>query len=173
MLKKILFCFALAVCLCLTAFQGKAQLVSENEEIPKDLIVTLEQSACSVNNCPEYKLIFDKTGRINFEGYKNTYIHGTAEGKITEENLRSIISAFEKAKFFEMQNYYQDEKEDGCKMFGYDMPWWTISIQINGKTKKVVHYKGCTVGDSLDRIFRLTQTIDSLTNSKQWVYKTK
>ncbi|CAN5223192.1 hypothetical protein BH20ACI1_BH20ACI1_26010 [soil metagenome] len=173
-MKSILFSFVLIICLCFLTYQGKAQINSDSEKIPKDLSITLEESACvEFNHCPEYKLTIDYTGKVNFEGYKNTFIAGKAEGTISKENIRSIVSAFEKARFFEMQDYYQDEKEDGCKVVGFDMPSWTISIQMNGKTKKVVHYKGCTIGDSLDRFFHLRQTINSLTNSKQWVYDTK
>ncbi len=148
-----------------------AQSLLKNGKIPKDLVITLQRTMC-FGPCPDYKLTVNSNGAVTFKGGQFTNIKGMAKGKITLPNLKTIISAFEQADFFNLKNSYA-QSSDGCGEIWTDNPSEIISIQIEGKNKTVLHYFGCAkvAGNALERIVRLGQTIDKTTNSKRWVEK--
>lgn len=154
-------------------FQIPAQSLLKNGKIPKDLLIKLTRTMC-FGTCPDYELTIKANGNVTFRGKNFTQIKGIAHGKITQENLKLIIAEFENTKFFSLRNSY-NEQSDGCGEVSTDNPSEIIFIQINGRKKNVSHYFGCrnVKGDSLERIIRLAQKIDEITDSKRWIREQK
>jgi hypothetical protein len=144
---------------------------STSQEITKDLVITLERTVC-FGTCPAYKLTVKSDGTVSFEGLEFTKVKRKVEGKITQDNLKTLVSEFEKADFFNLKDSYRLE-EDGCKEVWTDNPSEIISIQSGEKSKRVLRYFGCQKieGNDLEKIANLGKKIDEITNSKQWIGK--
>lgn len=142
---------------------------SFSQEIPENLLISLERTVC-FGTCPSYKLSVKSDGTVSFEGIEFTKVKGKAEGKITKENLKTLLSEFEKANFFNLKDSYKSE-EDGCKEVWTDNPSEFISIQIGEKSKTVRHYFGCqkVEGNDLEKIANLGKKIDEILGTKQWI----
>ena len=172
MLKNGLFIFAFEIFfLSFAVLDTKAQSFLKDNEIPKDLVITLERTTC-FGNCAAYKLIIDNTGKVVFEGYNFTETKGKAEKIVTQEQLKRMIVYFEKVRFFELNDKYQDEK-DGCTWLVTDHPSEIISIQINGKTKEINHYFGCGAGNPTKMLGELGIKIDEIVETKRWIGEQK
>ena len=151
--------------------QAMSEIYAPNE-IPKDMIVTLERTAC-FGACPVYKLTITADGTVTFEGYENVAMKGIVKDRISEETLRQLLSEFEKVAYFSLRDTY-DGSEDGCARHATDMPSAKTSIQINGRNKAVSHYLGCLMQGDEFRIYpqelvRLENKIDEIVESKRWI----
>src|SRR5207253_387703 len=67
---------------------------------------------------------------------------GIITSKISQEQLRQLISEFEKADYFSLRDSYI-KNEDCPRGISTDMPSAYTSIQINGRRKAISHYYGC------------------------------
>jgi hypothetical protein len=171
-IMQIRFLIAFAF-LLLSFSQTRAQSLLQNGEIPSDLIITLERTFCG-GDCPTYKLTVTADRVVKFLGEENTIKIGSAKSKISKEKLRQLIAEFQKSDFFK----FRDEYESGeiCEQYATDFPSEIISIQINGKSKKVLHNFGCwgeKAKIELTPLVNLGENIDKITNSRRWVGKQK
>ncbi len=166
MKNKILIIFSL---LFLVFSKTEAQSLLRNGEIPKDLLITLERTVC-YGSCPAYKLSIDFNGNVGFNGGNFTKKRGKAAGKISQNQIKDMIAEFEKSDFFNLRDSYE-EARDGCTEFETDNPSEIISIQINGKKKRISHYFGCLKvdGNPTELVETLGVKIDQITNSKHWI----
>ena len=167
---KLLFAF---VFVFLFFSKSQAQTLLQNGEIPNDLVISLERTFCG-GDCPTYKLTVTADGVVNFTGEENTRKIGSSKSKISKDKLKQLVSEFERAEFFK----FRDEYESGeiCEQYATDFPSEIISIQINGKNKKVSHNFGCwgeKAKAELTPLVDLGKNIDKITNSKRWVGKQK
>jgi hypothetical protein len=148
-------------------------------DIPADTVITLERTIC-YGSCPMYKLTIKADGSVEFEPrYVKDRSIVSAEikrGNITREQLMQLISEFERARYFSLNNRYMDER-DGCPAVWTDSPSAITSIRINRKEKTIKHYYGCqerTTDMSLSQVFpreltELESKIDEIVNTKQWL----
>ncbi len=167
---KSFFIFAF---LFLAFSENKAQSILQNGEIPKDLITTLERTFCG-GDCPAYKLVVTADGVVNFSGEENTKKTGSAKGKISKQKLKQLVAEFEKANVFNLRDEY--ENGEICEQYATDFPSEIISIQVNGKSKRILHNFGCwgeKAKIELTPLVVLGENIDIITNSKRWVGKQK
>jgi Domain of unknown function (DUF6438) len=137
------------------------------QQIPQDTLITLERTVC-YGTCPSYKLTISSDGAVVFEGRRFVKKVGTVQSTISQEQLRDLIEKFDKINYFNLRNRYQDP-EDGCDGFVTDNPSANTSIRINGKSKSVRHYYGCTGIKVLDELTKLEQAIDDAVNTAQWI----
>lgn len=153
--------------------EGRQQNQTVTENIPNDLLITLERSQC-YGQCPAYKLMVKSDGAVLFEGLAFTKVEGNAEDKISGEKINQLIKAFENADYFNLngkygtQNCYQWTDHDSA----------TTSIQINGKKKEIDHYQGCKEGsekfkEELSKLTDLENKIDEIVETKRWIGEQK
>lgn len=116
--------------------------VSDNKEINTELltqtkyssnnpVITLERTVC-FGKCPSYILTIFGDGKAIYKGRKFVDMIGASEKKLPLSAIDSLIAAFEKADFFNLQNEYTAGVTD--------LPTTIVSIKWNGKEKKVVDY---------------------------------
>jgi hypothetical protein len=155
-----------------TAQQSSQSPVSEDTLITLERVALFDCPVCTPK--PNYQVTVRADGTVTFRGNKHTRVIGIAEGKISEDKVRELISAFEGMDYFKLNEAYEREK-DGCPMFITDRPYAYTSIQINGRKKTVTHYYGCVADNDShfvvfpQALFELEKKIDEVVNTKQWI----
>lgn len=152
-----------------------AQQSSSLQSIPRDLLITLERTGCE-GACAIYSVKILADGRVTYRGKQFVRKRGRAETKLTPDQLRQLLSEFEKADYFSLRNRYQSW-EDGCPSSALDYPSAITSIRrINGRTKSIAHDYGCRE-QSPDRnsrsvypaaLFALEEKIDEIVGTSRW-----
>lgn len=141
--------------------------IPSSQEIPEDLVITLERTVC-YGICPSYKLTIKANGAVAFDGREFVKQKGLIHSKISQDRVRSLVSEFEKTKFFSLRNSYSTTG-DGCQEVYTDHPSVTIAILMNGRTKQVRHYQGCRGISVLETLTNLETLIDKVVESDQWI----
>jgi hypothetical protein len=139
-----------------------------NGQVPTDLAITLTRTVCK-GPCPAYRLTVTSDGLVNFEGTAHT-LETKGSWKIDQGRLQQLIAEFRKARFFDYDDVYHDDKN--CPIVYTDAPNVTTSIRINGSAKQVIHNHGCE--DKEGRPYppgltELERKIDEITGSSRWV----
>ncbi len=120
-------------------------------------VITMKRTMC-YGTCPAYKLAVYRNGTVEYEGKQFVRIKGHRTAFIGKEKVEQLISDFRKARFFSLQDVYENRMTD--------MPSVILSFTDNGVTKTVIHHRGSrTVPEQL---FSLEQKVDTVVNSKQW-----
>ena len=140
---------------------------SERNAIPGDTLITLERTAC-YGMCPIYKVTISADGTVGFQGTRFVKNIGPAQATISPSKVRELIDAFDKIRFFELNNQYAT-RTDGCKQWFTDHPSAINSITVNGRTKTVRHDYGCRGVDVLTDLEKLEHEIDLAVNIDQWI----
>ena len=143
---------------------------AKHRGIPQDTRITLRRSDCFLQ-CPDYLVTITADGRVTFEGYANVRVKQKVQSQITAEQMESLVAAIQKAKYFSLRDKYGG-KEDGCRHIWPDSDSATISVLMNGKSKSIDHYLGCSSGGQTSypkALTKLEDLIDEVTNTKQWI----
>ena len=145
----------------------------QSAKIPDDLLITLQRTAC-YGICPIYKLTVKADGSVLFEGEKFVKTTGKVDAKISEEKVKQLIKAFDSADYFSLNGKYDSQN---CYQVT-DNPSASTSIQINGKTKSISHYRGCVEGTDdfkkeLSKLTELENKIDEIVETKRWIGERK
>jgi hypothetical protein len=144
----------------------KSTATGPTEDIPEDLVITLERGIC-FGTCPAYKVTISSDGSVEFEGRYYVKKKGTVRTTISRQQLRLLIAEIESAKYFTLRGRYV-KNEDGCITILSDHPTVSISITIAGRTKSVEHYHGCKGPLALEQLTALENKIDEVINASQW-----
>lgn len=147
---------------------------TQNQQIPKDLLITLARTEC-YGLCPVYKVGIKADGAVMFEGIKNTETKGISEGKIDETQIKNILREFENADYFNLEDRYDSKN---CPLAATDNSTAVTSIQINGRQKTVSHYLGCAEDNQQRTPFppklrELENKIDEIAGTKRWIGERK
>ena len=156
------------------------QQTTQTNPVPADTFISLERTGC-YGTCPSYTLAISADGTTIFTGSYVATVNGTDEWKksgvikshVTEEQIRQLVSEFDRANYFSLQDRYRDAR-DGCPTRATDMSSAYTSFQINGRKKSIEHYLGCVYdGGDLStypkELFALENSIDRIVNTKQWL----
>src|SRR5438128_1833857 len=86
--------------------------IYSQQEIPKDLSITLERTMC-FGWCPAYRLTITADGSVKFTPTEEFAYRGDGPmpsfpltGKITADQLSVLLAEFEKIKFYSLRNHY-------------------------------------------------------------------
>lgn len=146
-------------------------LLSPQQPIPDDTLITLRRSVC-YGPCPDYTVTISSDGTVTFEGRKFVKMAGTHKGIISRDIVRQLIAEFDKENFFSLNDSYRSAK-DGCPEQWTDAPTVVTSIKINGRFKSIDHYHGCEQdqGNSIypKGLTDLEAEIDKLAGTQQWI----
>lgn len=122
----------------------------------KTTVFTLEKTAC-FGRCPIFVLTI--TGENNtaiYKGQMNVDKVGTYQKKVSNEELTALTAAFEKYKFFEMQDEYNKAQVT-------DLPSIYVSYTVGSKSKKVRdRYQAPAELKELEKL------LDAIGNSEGW-----
>jgi hypothetical protein len=151
---------------------GTAAATPQREaDVPPDTVITLERTIC-YGTCPIYKLTIRGDGMLIYEGKDFVQTKGTVKSSVTREQLKELLSEFEKADYFSLQDSYRTES-DGCPTFWTDNPSANTSILLDGRRKSITHYYGCEESEGYkvypQKLYALESRIDEITDSARWV----
>jgi ankyrin repeat protein len=120
--------------------------------------IVLSRTAC-LGTCPSYRVEVHGDGAVLYDGHSFVAISGSHRAQISGDVVSEMVEAFRSANYFSLKNRY---------MWGAtDLPTYTTSISIDGKTKEVVDYAGEQVGMP-ERVSRLEEIIDRLSGVERW-----
>jgi hypothetical protein len=156
---------------CSISTLNHGQQIASTDPIPPDLLITLERTGCR-GACPMYSLKILADGRVIYWGKLFVRNRRRIESKLTQEELRQLLSEFEKADYFSLRDRYQ-YWTDGCPSSGIDYPGAITSIRINARAKSITHDHGCREkwpdGPVYPAgLFALEQRIDEIAGTSRW-----
>jgi hypothetical protein len=171
----IIFGFSLALSGLCTGCHGNrdaAPLITARvvfpQNAPQDLMITLERTMC-FGTCPDYKLTITADGAVVFEGRRFVKQEGKAiKSSISQEKLKELMAEFDRVKFFSLEDDYTNNRRV-CDGLRTDHPSAVTSIRINGKSKTINHYYGCTGPKVPKELTELEGKIDEIVNTAQWL----
>jgi hypothetical protein len=147
---------------------GHSGQAATSQNIPQDLKITLERTAC-YGTCPAYKLTITADGAVVFEGRHFVKKEGaTINSAISQERLKQLMAEFDRVKFFSLEDDYMEDRRV-CDELATDHPSAYTSIRINGKSKTIKHYHGCRGPKVPKELTELENNIDKIVNTAQWL----
>ena len=170
MVPHVIFGFSLALLWpsagCRRAsYSGQAVI---SQDVPQDLMITLERTAC-YGFCPVYKLTITADGAVVFEGRQFVKQEGaTIKSAISQERLKQLMAEFDRVKFFSLEDDYMNNPRV-CAEYRTDNSSAFTSVRIDGKSKAVRHYHGCSGPKVPKELTELEDKIDEIVNTAQWL----
>jgi hypothetical protein len=149
-------------------------LLQDGSPIPQDLLITKADKACCTAALSHALSIFSD-GSVIVEEIENTngVVKRTVRGKMSEGDLRRLVSEFDKANYFSLNDQYVNEK-DGCPEVWSDADTVTTSIKIGGREKTIRHFWGCEQKGSPypAELTALEEKIDEIVDVRKLLYPT-
>jgi hypothetical protein len=130
--------------------------------------IRLSRSACH-GRCPVYSVEIGKDGKGRFAGEEYVKAKGAHDLQLRRDDIALLSAVLQRTAFWTLKDSYQSEA-DGCTSVFTDMPYITISVTSEGKTRSVTLYQGCD-GAAIpsDALGWLANTIDYLANTRPLV----
>jgi hypothetical protein len=125
----------------------------------KGVKIQLTRTAC-FGTCPAYTVTIRGNGSVHFSGQRYVKISGEHDAQISSDQVRALVSQFEKAQFFAAGDKYIARVTDN--------PTYTLTLTVGGKTKTVTDYVGEQVGMPLV-IVDLEDAVDHAAGTERWI----
>jgi ankyrin repeat protein len=120
--------------------------------------IVLSRTAC-YGMCPSYRVEVHGDGAVLYEGNAFVAITGAHRASVSGDAVSEMVDAFRAADYFSLKGKY---------MWGAtDLPTYTTSISVDGRTKEVVDYAGEHVGMP-ESVTKLEETVDRLSGVQRW-----
>src|SRR5579872_91391 len=120
--------------------------------------ISLDRSMC-YGRCPVYKVTISTSG-IVYEGDRFVATVGKQTDVADANDVRKLAQKFVDADFYSMEPVYRAQVTDN--------PTFTLSITIDGRTKKVVDYVGTWIGMPAV-ISDLEEEVDAFAHTERWI----
>ena len=135
----------------------------------EDVVITIKRGAC-YGRCPQYSMSISGSGKVEFEGVKDTLVNGKASGNVSPDEVKELVAEFAKIGFFELDDEYT---EQNCPNAATDQSTIIISLTAGGKSKTINHYTGCVENDAEHTPFpagllALENKIHEISEAKKW-----
>lgn len=142
------------------SFCGLCSEVRAQQKSDSEVLITIEREAC-FGPCPVYSAQIFSDGTVTYNGKDFVGATGEKRYKISQDQIRELIEAFVKIKYFSLKDKYEAD-ENGKSVT--DLPTTTTSLSLDGKQKKVVNYYGAPkelneLENKIDRIAGLNEFI--------------
>jgi ankyrin repeat protein len=122
------------------------------------IVITLERSGC-FGSCPAYSVTVSMDGII-FDGGGFVAAPGKHSDIVNADDVRKLAKRFVATDFYSMDSSYTASVTDN--------PSYTLSISIDGHTKKVEDYVGSWVGMPAV-ITELEEEVDRFARTERWI----
>ncbi|TSD84558.1 ankyrin repeat domain-containing protein [Mycobacterium sp. KBS0706] len=127
------FAVAVAALSVLLGCQAPFPKVSEASKVD----IRLVRSAC-FGWCPAYVVDIAGDGSVTYEGISSVAVSGRFQHRIAPAEVAALLRMFERADFFALKDEYIAEITDN--------PFHSVTLTIDGQTKKVIDYVGKMAG---------------------------
>ncbi|MGK9230534.1 ankyrin repeat domain-containing protein [Inquilinus limosus] len=142
-------------CGILSGCQAPFPKVAEASKID----IQLMRSAC-FGWCPAYVVDITGDGSVTYEGFSSVAVSGRFQERIAPAEVAALLRMFERADFFALKDEYIAEITDN--------PFHSVTLTIDGRTKKVVDYVGKMAGMP-EAVTELEDMIDRTTGTDKFV----
>lgn len=155
-MKLILFSsFLFLLAPCNASKKTTSQVESQAANDPKTMVITYRKGYC-FGKCPVYTLTINGEKKLaSYKGEVNVDKIGEFEKKVTDQQLKDFMTAFEKHNFFKLEDAYTTPAPDH--------PSKITTYTIDGKTKKVEDVQGAPAG-----LKELEKLLEDFADSEGW-----
>jgi hypothetical protein len=128
--------------------------------------IVLERTTC-YGWCPSYVVTISGDGAVRYHGRNYVREVGDRVGHVGEESVRELLTLFEHARFFELNDRYDAEVTD--------VPAKRITLRRDGRTKRVENeWSSAFAEESPDveihrRLDALADAIDRTVGIDRWI----
>lgn len=124
--------------------------------------VQLSRGPC-YGSCPSYTITIHGDGLVEYIGGRHVKVQGPQTGVVSHEQVINILASLDRAEFWSL--------EDRAFAWCFDSDSVSVSVSIDGETKRVVSDGGCTGAKSglQARFVQSAAEIDSILGSDKWV----
>jgi Domain of unknown function (DUF6438) len=129
--------------------------------------VLLHRSAC-FGSCSVYSVEVLSNGEVRYNGQEHVKTKGHRTAHISADDFNFLVTSIGRVGFFALNDRYRFET-DGCPSVRTDNPTVDIVVTQAEQKKRVSYYYGCRGLGIYQRIIWLSETIDDVANSAQWV----
>ena len=126
-----------------------------NKQDADSLFVEMERSVC-FGHCPWYNLKIYESGYAVYDGKKNVDKNGVYSTTLSSEDLKKIFDEAQRIQFMNLNERYDNTRVT-------DLPSCEISVQINGKRKKIYDRFGAP-----PELEKFEKMIDEISDACQW-----
>lgn len=149
------FAVAVAALGVLLGCQAPFPKVSEASKVD----IRLVRSAC-FGWCPAYVVDIAWDGSVTYEGISSVAVSGRFQNRIAPAEVAALLRMFERADFFALKDEYIAEITDS--------PFHSVTLTIDGRTKKVIDYVG-KMASMPDVVTELEDAIDRTAGTAKFV----
>ena len=128
----------------------------------KSLTIQLSRGPC-YGRCPSYTITIHGNGLLEYVGGKYARIACSQTEIVSNEQVTQILQQLDRAHFFAL--------EDRAFMWCFDSSSLSISVLVDGKSKRVISDGGCVGSKSGQQaqFVRAADNIDTIVGSERWV----
>jgi hypothetical protein len=123
--------------------------------------ITLERSVC-FGFCPDYSVTITGDGEVRYEGRRFVNVGGRQTAMIPAADVDRLLARFDAIGF--------DTLRDEYRAHVTDLPTYVITLERNGRSKRVLDYGGVSAGMP-EAVRDLQDEIDSVANTARWVLR--
>jgi hypothetical protein len=150
---------ALVIFLGAIALASCAPVETPAEEGP--VVITLQRTVC-FGFCPAYTVRITGEGDVTYVGERFVDAVGERHATIPRADVQRLLHRFEEIGFTELRDEYRAHVTD--------LPTFTVTLERNGRTKRVLDYGGISAGMPA-AVRDLQDEIDRVANTAQWVLR--
>ena len=122
-----------------------------------DILFSMKKSGC-YGPCPVYEMKIYKNGFVELTAKEHLYLLGDYYTKLPESSVKALVSKFNEAGFFEMENQYTSITKD--------LPTTWVYFSNEGRQKRIKDYDGAP-----ESLKALEKELSSLLESEDWKKK--
>ncbi|MDQ3916943.1 MAG: DUF6438 domain-containing protein [Acidobacteriota bacterium] len=134
---------------------------------PPEPVIVFQQNGESFNHTPSYILSIYADGTVVFEGTENVNNKGRFTGEVDRGELRRLISEFERIGFFSLADNY--DGKGACPTLWSDSPYVFITLNLDGRSKKVGRNAGCEGTNTQKELAALEDMVLRTTKVNRWL----
>jgi ankyrin repeat protein len=120
--------------------------------------IVLSRTGC-FGTCPSYRVEVHGDGTVLYDGRSFVAITGSHRASVSGDAVSELVEAFRAANYFSLKDRYM--------LGATDLPTYTTSLSIDGRTKEVIDYAGENVGMP-ESVSKLEEEIDRLSGVERW-----
>jgi hypothetical protein len=165
-LKTLVVSVTVAACFAIACKKGT--LAEPTVLLPSDTTLLVQHGSCSAGTCPVYEITITADGRVAYNGIANVATRGHAEAAVHPLVVLQFIDRFMEINFFNYEEYYINSGD--CPNFlGTGHADISISLTIDGFSKKVMRNSGCSGFTGEENLIQLQNLIEEAVNVKRWI----
>ncbi len=124
-------------------------------------VITLSRTVC-FGFCPAYRVTISSDGQVTYVGEAFVNVRGEQRATIPAADVQRLLARFDEIGFEQLNDEYRSAATD--------MPTYTITLERDGRRKRVVDYGGPGVGMPAS-VRELQAEIDRVANTARWVLR--